>query len=148
MIVEYNNKDIINTDNLIKFLEQNQNVDFLVFNLQDEENVSRLNFKNFKRKQEEIIFQLKAFQRLLRIIPDNNFEAALLLMKAGIHSALQVAAMARKDFMRKCAGIFDDNAKLADVIYKNSLDKRSTILIQYMNMLQNGEPHISSARFN
>lgn len=148
MIVESNNDDVISTENLIKFLNQNQAVDFLIFNLQDEEIVSALNFKNLKRKQTEILFQIKAYQRLIRIIPEKNQDVALSLIQAGIHSALQIAAMTRKDFMTKCAGLFSGNDNLADVIYKNALEKRSVILIQYMNLLQNGEPHMSSARFN
>lgn len=148
MVTENKNDDFINTENLIKFIHQNDGVDFLLFNLQSEENISVLNFKNLKRKQAEVIFQIKALQRLIRIIPDNDQEVALSLMQAGIHSALQIAAMTRKDFMRRCAGLFNDNEKLSDAIYKNALAKRSAILIQYMNLLQNGEPHISSARFN
>jgi hypothetical protein len=148
MAAETENKNSMNTDDLVKFLDQNQDVDFLVFNLQDEEHLGRLNFESFTKKKPEIVFLIKAFQRLIRIIPEKNREAALALMKEGMHSALQIAAMTRKDFMGKFADMFHDNGKLADAIYKSALEKRSMILIQYMNILQNGEPHISAARFS
>jgi hypothetical protein len=145
MTAVINNEDIQNTDSLVELLKQNQSVDFLTMNLQDEENVNKLNFTNLTIKPTVIIFQIKAFQRLIRIIPESNPETALQLLRLGIHSALQIAAMTRKDYMNKCKGIIDE--KLADTIYHNALAKRSTILVQYMNMLQNSEPHISSARF-
>ena len=148
MVIEAKNDDFINTEHLIKFLDQNEGVDFLLMNFQDEDNISTLNFKNLKRKQAEIIVQIKGLQRLIRIIPENDLEVALSLMQAGIHSALQIAAMTRKEFMGKCAGLFDNNDELSDAIYKNALAKRSAILIQYMNLLHNGEPHMASARFN
>lgn len=147
MMLETSNESFTNPDNLIKFLEQNQGVDFSIFNLRDEENVNKLNFKNLIKKKSEIVLQIMAFQRLIRIIPEKNQEVALALMQQGVNSALQIAAMTRKDFMGMCAGLFNDNDKLADEMYKNAQEKRSTILIQYMNVLQNGEPHISSARF-
>lgn len=148
MVTEEKNDDFINTEHLTKFLGQNKGVDFLLMNFLDEENINTLDFKNLKRKKTEVIFQIKALQRLIRIIPENNQEVALSLMQAGIHSALQIAAMTRKDFMGKCSALLNDNHELSDAIYNNALAKRSTILVQYMNLLQNGEPHISSARFN
>ena len=138
-------EDFQNTDSLMLFLKQNQSIDFLTFNLQDEDNLIKLNFKNLESQQIEIIFQIKAYQRLIRIIPENDTEIALTLMQQGIHSSLQIAAMTRKDFMKKCLGVLDE--ELADTIYHNALAKRSAILVQYMNLLQNREPHISSARF-
>lgn len=148
MTVDSRNKDSLNTDYLIKFLDQNQDVDFLVFDFRDEESLGKLNFKGLTKKRTELVFQAKAFQRLIRIIPEQNREVALFLMKEGIHSALQIAAMTRKDFMGKFARTIRDDDKLADAIYKRALEKRSVILIQHMNILQNEEPHISSARFS
>jgi hypothetical protein len=146
MALKTSDEYLAKTDDLIKFLGQNRDVDFRVFDLQDEENLGRLNFTNFKRKLDEINFLIKAYQRLIRIIPDNDQQTALSLMRLGIHSSLQIAAMTRKDFMKKCLVALEES--LADTIYHNALAKRSAILVQYMNMLQNREPHISAARFN
>lgn len=137
-----------NLEAFVTFLSLNSDVDFLVLDLLNEENINSLNFDNVIERKEELVSQIKAFQRLLRIIPNKNQEAALSLMKEDIHSALQVAAMTRKDFMNKFADILGDNGNIADAIYKSALEKRSVILIQYMRLLQNREPHIASARFN
>jgi hypothetical protein len=148
MAEEINNQDLMNTGLLTQFLDQNRGVDFQFFNLQDEESINGLSFENLEEQKTELISLLKAFQRLIRIIPEKNRDAALVLMSEGVHSALQIAAMTRKAFMGRFASLFNDNGALADAIYKNALKKRSMILIQYMNILQNKEPHISAARFN
>lgn len=146
MTTELTKEELASTDNLLKFLEQNTGVDFVSFNLLDEEKLASLNFKNLKRKLAEVTFQLKAYQRLLRIIPEHDHAIAISLMQQGLHSALQIAAMTRRDFLSRCKGVLDE--KQADAIYQNALTKRSSILVQYMNTMQNKEPHITSARFN
>lgn len=143
-----NEKEFMNVDDLMKFLEQNREVDILGINLQDEETINRLDFANVLEKKADIVSSAKAFQRLIRIIPAENQNVALSLLREGIHSALQIAAMTRKDFMGKCAKLLNDDGKLAAAIYGSALEKRSALLVQYMNMLQNREPHISSARFS
>ena len=148
MAAEINNQDFTNTELLKQFLDQNRGVDFQFFDLRDEVSINGLNFENLTDQKTELISLLKGFQRLIRIIPEKNRDAALLLMKQGVHSALQIAAMTRRDFLGKYAGLFNDNEVLADAIYKSALKKRSMILVQYMNILQNGEPHISAARFS
>lgn len=148
MTAEVHNQDYTNTELLKQFLDQNRGVDFQFFDLRDEVNINGLNFENLTDRKTELISLLKGFQRLVRIIPEKNRDAALLFMKQGVHSALQIAAMTRRDFMGTYAGLFNDNGEMADAIYKNALKKRSMILVQYMNILQNGEPHISAARFS
>ena len=145
-MVEKHNEQLANTDSLLKFLDQNQEVDFLTYKLNDEVSLNQLNFKNLEDKKEEITFQVKAFQRLIRIIPENDKKTALTLMSKGIHSALQIAAMTRKDFLSRCDGTL--SKELTDKIYRNALAKRSAILVQYMNKMQNNEPHINSAKFH
>ncbi|MBN1552586.1 hypothetical protein JW979_14015 [bacterium] len=133
---------------LVTFLEKNKNIDFLTFNLQDEKNIERLCIDESDEEVRKIVAHLKAFQRVLRIAPGGRKDLALTLIKAGIHSALQIAAMTRKDFMRRLSSIFHDDGRTSDEIYRNALQKKSVILIKYMNLLQNSEPHISSARFS
>ncbi len=131
----------------------------MLCDLQDEKIVSKFNFENFGRKKNEIVFQLKAYQRMLRIMPtkkqsenskrlENNQLVASLLLQQGIHSALQIAAMTRKDFITLCVSVFGNDQNMATIMYQNAQEKRSAILVQYMSILQNGEPHINATRFN
>jgi len=139
------NPDII--EDLTKFLDQNKEVDFLNFNLQSDDAIDTLNFKSLTRKKEELISLIKAFQRLIRIIPEQNRDVALTLLGEGVHSGLQIAQMTRKEFMGKCATLLKDET-LADTIYQNALKKRGVILLQYLDVYQNNEPHIKAAKFN
>jgi hypothetical protein len=134
-------------NNLVKFLDQNKASDFQKLNLQSEEGITSLNFKHLTKKKEELISLSKAFQRLIRIIPEQNREAALTLLTEGVHSALQIAKMTRKEFMGKFARLLNDE-KLADAIYQNALKKRGIILLQYLDVYQNNEPHIKAALFS
>lgn len=140
------NMEEMDIDGLLRLLNQNKTIDPLLFDFQNEENLAQLDFTGMKKKQLKVMLSVKALQRLLRVIPDNDQELAISMMKIGLHSALQIAAMTRNDFLKKCVGLMEK--ELADSIYQNAKAKRSTILIQYMNALQNNEPHISAARFN
>lgn len=132
---------------LHRFLEQNRATDFLRANLLSEEVTNNLNFTSLTDKKPAILLLAKAYQRLLRIIPEQKREVALTLLGLGIHSALQIAKMTRRDFMGKVAGPLKD-AQLADAIYQNALKKRGVLLLQYMDVYQNNEPHIKAARFS
>jgi len=143
--IDVNETDIIN---LKSFLEQNRSIDFKKFNLLDEVNTANLNWLAFDDIREKLLAHLKGYQRLIRIIPEEKEEAAFLLLKNGIHSALQICSMSRKEYMNNVSTGFSGDLKTAEKIYGNALEKRGIILLQYMNMLQKNEPHITAARFN
>jgi len=143
--IDVNETDIIN---LKSFLEQNRSIDFKKFNLLDEVNTANLNWSAFDDIREKLLAHLKGYQRLIRIIPEEKEEAAFLLLKNGIHSALQICSMSRKEYMNNVSTGFSGDLKTAEKIYGNALEKRGIILLQYMNMLQKNEPHITAARFN
>lgn len=131
----------------IEFLDQNRTTDFLKVNLLSEEETRKLDFGSLAKKKDELVSLAKAYQRLIRVVPEHDRDAALALLGQGVHSALQIAKMTRKDFMGRFASLLEDE-KLADAIYQNALKKRGVILLQYMDVYQNNEPHIKAARFN
>lgn len=133
--------------NFVRFLDQNGATDFQQVNLLSDEETASLNFESFSDKKDEILELAKGYQRLLRIIPRQDREAALTLLSHEIHSALQIAKMTRKDFMGRFAILLKDE-QLADAIYQNALKKRGVILLQYLDVYQNNEPHIKAARFS
>jgi hypothetical protein len=130
-----------------KFLDQNCATDFLRVDLLADAVTSKLDFTSFAEKRDELLELAKAYQRVLRIVPEQDREVALALLAEGVHSALQIARMTRRDFLGKFAGVLGDE-KLADTIYQNALKKRGVILLQYMDVYQNNEPHIKAARFS
>ncbi|MCP4934104.1 MAG: hypothetical protein GY927_07820 [bacterium] len=130
------------------FVQQNPEADFKLINLEDGQALNALNWMNFSSAEETLPPLLKAYQRLLRIIPDEQQECAYELLRMNIHSAVQIASMTKIHFLKKCAKILKDNPQLGIEIYKNAQAKRSTILVQYMDQLQNNEPHIKATIFN
>ena len=134
-------------EQLIVFLKRNNTFDILSSCLDPEDVRNRLNLISHAKKNTKLISLIKEHQRLVRIIPDHNRESAIILLESGIHSALQIAQMTRKDFMNQYAPKLKDD-QLAEQIYQNALKKRNAIMLQYMNQYQNNEPHIKTARFN
>jgi hypothetical protein len=134
-------------DDFMRFMDQNRSSDFLRTDLLSDAGASKLDFTSFEDQKDEFLALAKAYQRLLRIVPEQNRDVALALLGKGIHSALQIAQMTRKDFLGKVVSVLGDE-KLADDIYQNALKKRGVILLQYLDVYQNNEPHIKAARFS
>jgi hypothetical protein len=132
---------------LVRFMDQNQSSDFLRADLYSDADTSRLDFTSFDGRKDELLTHLRAYQRMLRIVPEHNRDVALAVLGQGIHSALQIAQMTRRDFLGKVVSVLGDE-KLADDIYQNALRKRGVILLQYLDVYQNNEPHIKAARFS
>jgi len=137
-----------NIANLESFLTQNNGIDYKIFNFLNDESIENLNWSGFEDNKDDFLLLLKGYQRLLRIMPKEKENSVFMLLKSGFHSALQICTKSRKEFMKSISEYIQDDYTTAEKIYSNALEKRGAILIQYMNMLQNNEPHISAARFN
>lgn len=88
---------------------------------------------------------VKAYQRLVRLLGQNDAKVIKALLKQNIHSAVQVAAIPRQQFMQQFAGIFKDEALMKQV-YTRAMAMRSKVLIKYMNVIQNSEPHAKAVK--
>jgi len=108
--------------------------------------LTQINNSSFSINDKKSIEIVKAFQRLLRIIPKENWDIAILLLEVNMHSAIQIANMPFDRFQEVTRAIFNENEKLARTIHSNALLKRSKIVLQYMDIYQNNEPHVKSAR--
>ena len=132
---------------LQKTLKQNTALDFKVINLNGESEIKTVKSKGIKDK-DALIKTLKAYQRLLRIVPDNDTATAVNLLKHNIHSAVQIASLSKREFVALFTKKIKGKQEQAEVIYQNALTRRSNILVRYMNVMQNNEPHIKAAKFN
>jgi hypothetical protein len=97
--------------------------------------------------QNNVIPLLNAYQRILRILPVHDDHLALPLLRAGFHSAIQIANMRKPEFARRWAELFPDDPTLADTVYQNAVSTRSRLLLHHINTLQSNEPHYRAARF-
>lgn len=146
------NKEIHFSEDRLQFLErllkQNQEIDFKLFHLQNKEKVLGLNWDDLPGNQDDIIFLLKAYQRLIRILPEQDSSTVIALLRENLHSAIQIASIPKLQFMKRYTKVFDGKKEVAETVYKNALQKRSQLMLQYMNVVQNNEPHIKATRLN
>ena len=132
--------------NLSSFLEKNKNVEFAHADLSNADVVAGFDWQKLKNQQEEILDALLAYQRLKKIMPELSQNTVLALLKVGIHSALQIAALPKVRFLHEYAALFEKDPAVVEQFYNQALAIRTQILLQYMEVKQANEPHVSVAR--
>jgi hypothetical protein len=90
---------------------------------------------------------LKAYQRLVRILPVSEEHRALPLLESGVHSAIQIASLPQDEFLRRWAALFPGEEALGRSIHRAALRRRGDLLLHHINEVQNNEPHYRAARF-
>jgi len=143
--IDFSDENILR---LKEFLSLNSGTNFKLFNLHDQVALANLDWSGFDEIKDQVLPLLFGYQRILRIMPKEREHYAFIFLKQGIHSALQIAGMTMKQYMTIAMELIPEDQKSAEEIYNGAIDKRSTVLVQYMDILQNSEPHISAARFN
>lgn len=82
-------------------LKRNPDVDWRAFQFREVGLVDRLDWSG--DEQAELLPWLKAYQRLLHILPPAEDRRALSLLQIGLHSAIQIASLPVDDFSRRWA---------------------------------------------
>lgn len=131
---------------LNSFLQNNPNADLVHANLDDANVVGGLDWQKLKTSKDEVLDILRAYQRLKKIMPELDQNTALALLKAGIHSALQIAALPKARFLHDYAALFGNDPAIIERFYNQALAVRTQILLQYMEVKQANEPHVRTAR--
>ena len=124
---------------------QNKKVDFKKINLDNEKDFKNIKCSETKDKK-NLNNVLKAYQRLLRIVPDQDSDLIMDLLKVNIHSATQITGFTKRDFIKKHKKIFKGKEEIGNQLYDNALKKRSQLVVQYMDILQNNEPHVKASK--
>lgn len=90
---------------------------------------------------------LKAYQRLVRVLPPSEERRALPLLESGLHSAVQIAEFPRDEFARCWAALFPGEDELGIAVHRAALSRRGDLLLHHVNKVQRNEPHYRAARF-
>ncbi|WP_299453293.1 hypothetical protein [uncultured Microscilla sp.] len=131
-------------EQLNKLLRQNKKVDFKTFNLLSAKELESLNWSKISKKDRpKVLKQAKAYQRLLRLLGEHHPKIAKELLKQNLHSAVQIASIPQKKFMNDFLSVFKDE-DLMKKFYARALATRSKVLLKYMNIVQNRQPHAKS----
>lgn len=126
------------------FFKSNPAVDILHFDFHDREAVSKLNWNGADRARHTN--ELKAYQRLLRIHPDEKI--AEKLKARGIDSARKIAALPEHQFIRDYLDVFDGNEDQAKQVHRRGVHIKTTVNHMYgaiKDMV--ASPHYRAAAF-
>lgn len=121
--------------NLKKWLAQNKKVDLLTATFNNPASVDAMNWKKLEDQKTEIIPQLKAYQRLLKILPRKNNKLILNLLGANIHSAIQVASMPKQSFITTYSNLFSGKEAAAEVFYDKALAIKTQLLLKHVQRI-------------
>jgi hypothetical protein len=108
---------------------ENPEFDILHFNFHDEDAVQQLKFKT--KEEAGSIEKLKAYQRLLRLSPNEHLAEKLL--SQGLVSAQHIAAIPPKEFVKKykrTLGLSEDELKK---LHQNALDIKARTMLLWGN---------------
>ena len=129
------------------FILQNEKIDFKTISPSEISASEYINWKKLSRQKEEILNQLKPYQRLLKIMPEGTTHDIIIsLLEEGIHSAAQIASIPSHLFISQYLPLFGNDKDYIENFYKNCQAIRSRLLVQFMNKLQNNELHINSTK--
>ncbi|NET40672.1 hypothetical protein [Okeania sp. SIO2B3] len=136
----------INLETLNAFLKENEEIDLRTADLLHASNIEKYKWPNLtKDEKEKLIKQLKAYQRMLRVVPPGRDDLATALLKNGIQSSLQIASTPKKVFIQKNLELFNNERTLAEQVYLRALALRKAVTLQYMARVQQLEPHTRAA---
>lgn len=124
-----------------KFRRQNRKVDLKTADFLNTAQIKQYNWKGLYRDREAIVAELKSWQRLLRVLPEDDTRLIKRLLRHGLTSALQIAAMPREEFKRNYIRVFKKDEALLEETHKRARAIRSKTMLMYIDRVQNREPH-------
>ncbi|WP_066319315.1 MULTISPECIES: hypothetical protein [Aquimarina] len=139
-------KKDVSFEGLNKFLRQNKKVDWQTINLVDKKVNDTLNWKGLEDNQEDVLKKVKGYQRMVRLLGEDNPKIIKALLKNNIHSAVQIAAMTQKGFIEKSTKIFKNDDEYIIELHKKATAIRSKLLLRYVEYTQNREPHTTQVK--
>ena len=139
------NTATIDIKNLKAFLKKNKKVDFRTADLLHSSDIDTYKWTGLEEDKESLIKQLKAYQRLLRIVPHDREDLAQDLLKSGIQSSLQIVNTPRQVFIQKNLKTFGNDRALAQQVYKRALAIRKVVALQYVKLTQQAGSHVRVA---
>ena len=130
---------------LQRLVDANPSTDWRLIGLDSEDVPAGLDFCGL---QGEIALPaLRAYQRLVRVLPVGEEDRAYALLASGLHSAIQIASLPRREFARRWSVLFPTEDALGDAVYRAALGRRSELLLHHIHNVQCNEPHYRAARF-
>jgi hypothetical protein len=128
-------------------LAANPSVDWRGFSFAEPSALAALDWAGYDAEQVALTLALQGYQRLLRLLAPEQDQRVLPLLRAGIHSAIQIANFPQDEFARRWAALFPGEDAVGKAIHRSALSRRSALLLHHVNDFQHQEPHYRAARF-
>ena len=143
----------IDLKKLNAFLRKNQSVDFRQADLVHQVSIDTYKWTGLENEKDPLLRQLKAYQRLLRVLPDDmgdlkTADVAKAFLTRGVESALQITGIPKKAFVQDYLDIVGGNSQLIEQVYQRAIACRKGVTLRYMNRSQLLEPHAQAAGLN
>jgi hypothetical protein len=126
-------------------IDTNPSVDWRMIALDDQLALAAFDWRELE--PEAMTPLLKAYQRLVRILPPGEERRALPLLESGLHSAIQIADIPQDEFARRWGALFPGEDALRLAVHCAALRRRGDLLLHHINNVQSNEPHYRAARF-
>lgn len=135
----------VDIDALRVFIAANPAVKWQGINLNSPSKVDVLNWGDLVK--DSLIKEVKAYQRLFRLVGENKSELIFSMLENNLHSAIQIAAMPKQHFFTEYSTLFFEQEKgFVEKIFKKAKAIRSQILLSYMQRIQTSEPHSNTMK--
>lgn len=135
------NTTTINSEAVATLLKVNPTVKLQRFNFLNEQAVVALDWQGVD--QEELLPQLKALQRLIRLTGSQKIAEAL--YHQGLHAAVQIASMPQHQFVKQYATVVGGTAQ-AKQVHQKALASKSQAVLTYTALAQQASPYYQAMR--
>lgn len=126
---------------------QNNHIDMRCEDFSNKEVSDQIRSHGSPLSPNEIVEGFKGVQRVLRLLPKEKTHLVWPVLLSGFSSALEIAAIGRNAFLNSMKEISEMDEETALMVHKNARARRSQLLPEIMNRIQNNEPHMRQAKF-
>ncbi|NEO14792.1 MAG: hypothetical protein F6J98_07650 [Moorea sp. SIO4G2] len=121
------------------FLQKNSEVDFRKADLLHTPNLKKYKWIKFKDEDEKtrVLNLLKAYQRMLRIVPKGREDVAMILLEGGFQSSVQIVNTPKKAFLK----FFQSDRELGKNVLKRAIAVHKIVTLQYIARVEQAQPH-------
>jgi hypothetical protein len=119
-------------DALRALLEANPQLDLRTLNGSDEDALARLSWPDIDLDRAALLEQLRGYQRLLQLFPNDDRPVLLGLLQRGIRSAVHLAAIPRARFLSEFSQSFGGDRPRMRAVHDAALARRSELALRYL----------------
>lgn len=135
-------------DQLLVFLNINKEKNIVTADFKDESAIGAFSWVKPEQDTKDLLKQLQAYQRISKLLPKQEDELVISLLKDGLNSALSIANIPKDKFMASYGPLFEKAALSVSAFYDNASTVKANVLLEYMRIKQQAEPHISQTNLN